>query len=100
MVEQDRWLSTSVVQETDNNMGRLNFKGNSKVDDAIATPGYMRSISGPGINRPGLNIEVILHRGHEQEGGNMVGQRVSEINDIEVQPTKEKFDQTKRSEEP
>ncbi|GMP63660.1 hypothetical protein CsSME_00025266 [Camellia sinensis var. sinensis] len=100
MERHDRWLSTSEVQETNNNMERINFRGawvekptaavlssmhfqtegNQNIVHEIATPGYMRSISGSEINRPGFNIEVILNKAHVLKGGTMMGQRASEIN--------------------
>ncbi|GMP92906.1 hypothetical protein CsSME_00042953 [Camellia sinensis var. sinensis] len=117
MAVHDRWLCTSVVHESDMNLGMtksggawvkrtaaagvlspMHFqnKGNSNDGDQIITPGFMRSISGSEINRPGLNIEVVLNKAHTMQGGTVTGQRFSELSELEAQPSNEQLEQQKR----
>ncbi|GMP63919.1 hypothetical protein CsSME_00025408 [Camellia sinensis var. sinensis] len=50
------------------------------VDDVI-TPGFMKSLSGPEKDAPGLNIEVVLRKAHSLQCGTILGHRSSELSD-------------------
>ncbi|CAL5378234.1 unnamed protein product [Camellia sinensis] len=69
------------------NSSPVQNEGNQNSADEIATTGFMRSLSGPQKDVPGLNIEVLLSKAHVIECGNTVGHRLSELSDPMDQPT-------------
>ncbi|GMP61994.1 hypothetical protein CsSME_00024266 [Camellia sinensis var. sinensis] len=87
--DRDKDLNVSMVEETDSNLGRSSSggarvgvmmraahaekhdeqSGNGKVDREVSTSGFMRSLSGSIRYTPGLNLEVVLNKAHEQTCG-------------------------------
>ncbi|KAI8031447.1 hypothetical protein LOK49_LG01G00812 [Camellia lanceoleosa] len=47
----------------------VEHRDNRKVDGEVSTSGFMRSLSGPSRYIPGLNLEVVLNKAHEQTCG-------------------------------
>ncbi|KAI8010921.1 hypothetical protein LOK49_LG06G00683 [Camellia lanceoleosa] len=108
---QNRWRSMSFVAETAINSGKEKngdaCKGRSDAppqnpmqfqsveDEEVVTPGFMRSLSGSERHRAGLNIEVFLGKAQD-DGGNVLGQRLSGEDISESQPNKENCAQSER----
>ncbi|CAL5358449.1 unnamed protein product [Camellia sinensis] len=87
--DRDKVLNVSLVEETDSNLGRSSSegaragvmmwaahaekhdeqRGNRKVDGEVSNSGFMRSLSGSIRYTPGLNLEVVLNKAHEQTCG-------------------------------
>ncbi|GMP68414.1 hypothetical protein CsSME_00028041 [Camellia sinensis var. sinensis] len=95
--DREKDLNVSLVEETDSNLGRPNSggtragvmmrsahaekheeqRGNQKVDGEVSTSGFMRSLSGSIRYTPGLNLEVVLNKAHEQNCGMSPGTGVA-----------------------
>lgn len=74
-------------------------EGNQNSADVIVTPGFMRSLSGPQKDVPGLNIEVLLSKAHAIECGNIMGHRSSDLSDPMDQLTQVDIGQTSMGKE-
>ncbi|GMP57002.1 hypothetical protein CsSME_00021263 [Camellia sinensis var. sinensis] len=60
---------------------QIQIEGNQIVVDDVVTPGFMKSLSGPEKDAPGLNLEVLLRKAHVLQCGNILGHRYSELSD-------------------
>ncbi|KAI7985679.1 hypothetical protein LOK49_LG14G00462 [Camellia lanceoleosa] len=65
------------------------MEGNQIVVGDVVTPGFMKSLSGPEKDAPGLNLEVLLSKAHVSQCGNLLGHRYSELSDPKDQLVEE-----------
>lgn len=72
---------------------QIQNESNQIVEDGVATPGFMRSLSGPEKNGLGLNIEVVLSKANAIECDKILGHGSSEVSKSEDQTLKNSSDQ-------
>ncbi|KAI8026631.1 hypothetical protein LOK49_LG02G01861 [Camellia lanceoleosa] len=68
---------------------QIQTEGNQIVVGDVVTPGFMKSLSGPEKDAPGLNLEVLLSKAHVSQCGNLLGHRYSELSDPKDQLVEE-----------